>query len=227
MRVAIIPARGGSKRIPKKNIKNFAGFPMIYYAINTAIESNLFSRIIVTTDDEEIVKIAKGLGAEIPFIRNKDLSDDFTPTVPVIADCLSQIDKDNLIEEVCCIYPCVPFLTANDLLESYKIFSNNKNCYCFPVIEFPSPIQRALKLENNAKLKSINEGNELTRTQDLEPIYYDAGQFYWGSVKTWFENDILHSDAYGFIVEGSRFIDIDTQSDWERALLMKEIINKR
>lgn len=230
MNIAIIPARGGSKRIPKKNIKKFFGKPMIAYAILAAKSARIFDHIIVSTDDQEILEIANEWGAETPFVRDKKLSDDHTPTVPVINNAIEQCQEIGWdINMACCIYPCNPFISSNDIKESlnYLIKEPSAN-YCFPITEFPSPIQRALKCDADLKLSSFQPEHELTRTQDLEKSYYDAGQFYWGSKKTWASQPKIHSNSLGYIIPNYRVVDIDTIDDWERAeLIYKSIINQK
>ncbi len=227
MNVAIIPARGGSKRIPKKNIKKFAGMPMIYYAIKQALDSKIFSEVFVSTEDNEIAEIATYHGAKVPFLRTSSLSDDLTPTIPVISDAIKRLkDLKYEFDNVCCIYPCVPLLKKEDLIESYNLFNELKSNFCFPIVEFPSAIQRALKITKDNFVNPINNEYELVRTQDLEKTYYDAGQFYWGKADIWCSNDNLHRNASGYILPSWRVIDIDTEDDWLRAEIMHEIIVK-
>ena len=216
--IAIIPARGGSKRIPKKNIKDFGGKPMISYAIGVAQASELFDRVCVSTDDSEIAEIALKYGAEVPFMRPSTLSDDFTPTVPVISDASKTCAKLGWdFINVCCIYPSVPFLTPGDLKGAYELWGFRSHKYCFPVAEFPSPIQRAMKRGDHGELISQYPIYEKTRTQDLESTYFDAGQFYWGNKNDWEMNLGLHSNGLGFIMPSWRAVDIDTPDDWRRA----------
>jgi len=226
--IAIIPARSGSKRIPKKNIKEFAGKPMISYAIRVAIASKMFSKVIVSTDDHEIAEIAIEYGAEVPFLRAKDLADDFTPTVPVIVDAINNLKSlDIKISDVCCIYPCVPFLLVEDLVQAYKLIKNNSADFCFPIVEFPSSIERALKLSPGNIVKPVESKNELQRTQDLKPAYYDAGQFYWGSATSWANSESLHTNSIGYIIPSWRAVDIDTDEDWTRAEILNDVIKNR
>jgi len=225
MNIAIIPARGGSKRIPRKNIKEFCGKPMIAYAISAAKESGLFKHIVVSTDDEEISQIANAWGAETPFVRPAELANDYAATVPVIAHAIEacrtlgwQFDK------VCCIYPGVPFIQSDDLRGALERMNNSKVDYCFPVTEFPSAIQRALKLSSNGKMQPFYPDFEFTRTQDLEPAYYDAGQFYWGTTEAWLTNQKVHSNGLGYTIPNWRVVDIDTPEDWKRAEILAPII---
>lgn len=227
MKIAVIPARGGSKRIPRKNIKPFAGRPMISYAINAARGSGLFSHIVVSTDDEEIAEIARDFEAETPFVRPAELADDHTPTVGVIAHAIQSCESLGWqISAVCCIYPAVPFLQPQDIAAAWHAYENSSADYCFPVAEFPSAVQRALRRTGDGRLKPLDPANELVRTQDLEPAFFDVGQFYWGSRKAWLSNPRIHSNGIGFVVPGWRAVDIDTADDWDRAELIHQIVQK-
>jgi pseudaminic acid cytidylyltransferase len=218
MNIAIIPARGGSKRIPRKNIKPFAGMPMIAHAITAAKASGLFAHVIVSTDDEEISKIANDWGAETPFTRPAELADDHTPTVPVIAHAITAFQELGWqINFACCIYPGVPFIQADDLRAAMELLNSSQADYCFPVTEFSSSIQRALRINNNGRMAPFYPEFELTRTQDLEPAYHDAGQFYWGSRQAWLSNPRVHSSGVGLVIPNWRVVDIDTPDDWRRA----------
>jgi len=225
MKVAIIPARGGSKRIPRKNIKNFYGKPMIAWAINAAIKSNLFDKIIVSTDDLEISRIAIEYGAITPFIRPENLSDDLTPTVPVIAHAIEMcISYGWEVDFACCIYPGVPFLENEDLIKAFNILIDNNSSFVYPVAEFAHPIQRAMRRISNGKMDFIDSDNELTRTQDLETTYHDAGQFYWGQASAWLKHKKMHTDGLGMPIPNWRVVDIDNMEDWKRAELLTSII---
>ena len=218
MKIAVIPARGGSKRVPRKNIKLFGGKPMISYAITAAKNSGLFDHVVVSTDDSEIANIAKEWGAEIPFFRPEELANDFTTTVPVISHAIQEcLALGWQIDYACCIYPAVPFLEIADLQGAYVQIETGKSDYCFPVTEFPSVIQRALKRNNEGLVKPFYPEFEITRTQDLESAYYDAGQFYWGKRTAWVSNPRIHSNGMGFVIPSWRVVDIDTPEDWDRA----------
>jgi pseudaminic acid cytidylyltransferase len=227
MRLAVIPARGGSKRIPRKNIKLFHGKPMIGYAIAAAIASELFDRVIVSTDDEEIAKVAREYGAEVPFMRPAELADDHTPTVPVIAHSI--IECQNMgwdLHEVCCIYPGVPFISTKDLVTAHEQLLTTGAHYVFPVTGFPSPFQRALRRLPDGSVKPFQPVNADTRTQDLEPGYYDVGQFYWGKTFSWLQGLNLHLNGITLIIPEWRVVDIDTPDDWDRAeLLYSTLLN--
>ena len=225
MNIAIIPARGGSKRIPRKNTKEFYGKPIIAYAITAAKESGLFDHIVVSTEDEEIAKIARTWGAETPFVRPAELANDHTTTVPVIAHAIEACrDLGWQFDQVCCIYPCVPFIQIADLKGAFEQMNQSDVDYCLPVTLHPSAIQRALKLSSNGKMQSFYPEFEFTRTQDLEPAYYDAGQFYWGKTEAWLSNSRILSNGLGYAIENWRVVDIDTQEDWVRAEIMAPII---
>jgi pseudaminic acid cytidylyltransferase len=227
MNIAIIPARGGSKRIPRKNIKIFCGQPMIAYAISSAKESGLFDHIVVSTDDEEIALIAKKWGAEIPFLRPVELADDYTTTVPVVIHAIRVCSALGWkIDNVCCIYPSVPFIQVDDLIGAMHQFAGSKADYCFPVTEYPSAIQRSLKRLSDGKMQPFYSEFESIRTQDLEPAYYDAGQFYWGKVDAWLSNPNIHSGGLGYKIPNWRVVDVDTLDDWTRAEIIYHSINK-
>jgi pseudaminic acid cytidylyltransferase len=228
MNIAIIPARGGSKRIPRKNVKEFCGKPMIAYAITAAKESGIFEHIVVSTDDEEIAQIARAWGAETPFIRPAELANDFTATVPVIAHAIYFCRTLGWkFDQVCCIYPGVPFIQIEDLRGALALMNNSEADYCFPVTEYPSAIQRSLKRLSNGKMQPFYPEFEKTRTQDLEPAYYDAGQFYWGKADAWLSNPNIHSSGLGYAIPNWRVVDIDTSDDWERAEIFAPMIMNR
>jgi pseudaminic acid cytidylyltransferase len=218
MKIAVIPARGGSKRIPRKNIKIFDGLPMIGYAIKAASNSRLFDKVIVSTDDEEIAEVAKSCGAQVPFKRPDDLSDDQTVTVPVIGHAVKwAIEQGIKIEAACCIYPCVPFLTPQDLIDAHRIFEEKDADYVYPVVAFHSSPWRAMTLPDDGPMSFIFPKYELTRTQDLPVCYHDTGMFYWGKASAWINGLKMHSNGYGYVMDGRKIVDIDTQDDWARA----------
>lgn len=228
MKIAIIPARGGSKRIPRKNIKPFHGRPMIGYAVGAAIDSGLFDRVIVSTDDAEISDIAKALGAEVPFVRPADLADDHTPTVPVIAHAIVSCQALGWdVSDVCCIYPGVPFISKADLRTASEILNTTGSGYVFPVTSFPSPIQRALRRLPDGGVKPFQPEHAATRTQDLEPAYYDVGQFYWGKAEAWLSGLNIHLNGSTVVIPEWRVVDIDTPADWERAELLYGVLSEK
>jgi pseudaminic acid cytidylyltransferase len=225
MKIAIIPARGGSKRIPRKNIKDFCGKPMIAWAISAARESTLFDHIIVSTDDEEIAELARAWGAETPFVRAANLSDDLTPTVPVVAHAVKLcLDFGWITDYVCCIYPCVPFVKVSDLIAALDLAQARNADFVYPVTEYAHPIQRAMRQLSDGKMQFFNPEYELTRTQDLEKSYHDAGQFYWGKSSAWLEQKKMHTDGLGLLIPNWRVVDIDSENDWMRAeLIFKQL----
>ena len=226
MRVAIIPARGGSKRIPRKNIKPFAGLPIIAYSIKAALESNLFDRIIVTTDDEEIADVARSFGAEIPFIRPKELSDDHTATIPVIAHAIQTLQKQSVIHAACCIYATAPFIRSEDIVTAYNALITQNKHYAFPVTTFPFPIFRSVKRDDAGNIEMFWPQHFATRSQDLEEAYHDVGQFYWGTPDAWLEGKSIFSEAATTIVLPRHLVqDIDTPEDWHRAELMHKVLS--
>lgn len=226
MKIAIIPARGGSKRIPKKNIKDFGGKPMIAWAISVAKKSGLFDHIVVSSDDAETIRIANEWGAETPFIRPKKLANDITPTVPVIAHAISKCqDLGWPVDYACCIYPSVPLLDVNDLIKACKLIEDTKEDFVYPVTEYAHPIQRAMRQLSSGQMEFLNDSYELTRTQDLETTYHDAGQFYWGKRDAWIKHKKLHTDGVGMVIPNWRVVDIDNIEDWKRAELLSAAIN--
>lgn len=221
MKIAIIPARGGSKRIPRKNIRKFAGKPMLAYAIEAAKISGLFEKVIVSTDDAEISAIARQYGAEAPFSRPSILADDMTPTLPVVVHAIRECTQAGWRpEQVCCIYPAVPFLQSADLARALQQLAETDADYVFPVARYAAPIQRALRKLPGGKMVPFDAQYASVRTQDLEPAYYDAGQFYWGATQAWLEEKNIHLHGIGFEIPGWRAIDIDTPDDWQRAELI-------
>ena len=228
MKIAIIPARGGSKRIHRKNIKNFYGKPIIEYGINAALESRCFDKVVVSTDDDEIAQVASRAGAEIPFIRPANISDDFSTTADVIKHAINWFkDRGNPVEHICCIYPTAPFLLASDILESWNMFkSSPKKEYIFSVTSFPFPIQRGLYI-NKGVVKAIYPEHSETRSQDLPEAFHDAGLFYWGSAKAYLSDLPLFSESsLGYQIPRSRVQDIDTLEDWNRAEVMFKVLQE-
>jgi pseudaminic acid cytidylyltransferase len=219
MMIAVIPARGGSKRIPRKNIRLFAGKPMIAYAIEAARRSNAFDRVIVSTDDDEIAAIAEQHGADIPFRRPSELADDMTPTVPVVQHAIDACARAGMAAtHVCCIYPCVPLIDPGDLVKSRDmLMAAGGEGYAFPVARFPSPIQRALRKNGEDRVEPFDPDRVRTRTQDLEEAFFDVAQFYWGSIGAWMAGGSPHQGGHALILPGWRVVDIDTLEDWDRA----------
>lgn len=219
MKIAVIPARGGSKRIPRKNIKDFCGKPMIAWSIEAAQKSKLFDHIIVSTDDEEIAKIAREYGAETPFKRPLGLADDLTPTVPVIAHAVEACNALGwAVDYACCIYPCAPFVQVEDLRKALDLAITKKADFVYPVAEYAHPIQRAMRQLPEGGMQFYSPQFELTRTQDLEKSYHDAGQFYWGTAAVWLAGKKMHTAGIGMSIPNWRVVDIDSEDDWIRAV---------
>jgi N-acylneuraminate cytidylyltransferase len=219
MKVAIIPARGGSKRIPRKNIKLFHGKPMIAYSIEVAHQSGCFDKVIVSTDDLEIAEVAKEWGAEVPFLRPAKISNDHATTMDVMEHAVQWCkEQDWKLEAVCCFYATAPFTLPADLLKGYTLLTSSGAQYCFSATIFPFPIQRAIKLDDHGYVSMFSPENELIRSQDLEEAYHDAGQFYWGLPDA-FENklSIFSQHSKAILLPRSRVQDIDTPEDWEFA----------
>ena len=222
MKVAVIPARGGSKRIPRKNIRPFCGKPMLAWSIDAALASGCFDRVVVSTDDEEIAAVARAHGAEVPFLRPPELADDHAGTVPVVAHAVRWCEAQGLpLEAVCCIYATAPFLLADDIRRGLGSFLENGGDYTFSVVRFPSPIQRALRIDQSGKVRMFDPEYFEARSQDLQPAYHDAAQFYWGRADAWREQrQIFNSEATAVILPTYRVQDIDDEEDWIRAELM-------
>ena len=225
--ICIIPARGGSKRIPKKNIKDFFGKPLISYTIETALKSNLFEKVVVSTDDEEIATIAKKYGAEVPFIRPDKLSDDFTGTGAVISHALSflQAQGENY-DFVCNIYATAPLLQEKYLIEAYEKLKKSNAVNAFSVTSMPFPIQRTFKITSEERCEMFWPENFSKRSQDLEEAYQDAGQFYWKNLNKESCDIIFGKDSIPIVLPRYLVQDIDTIEDWKRAEFMYKVINE-
>jgi len=213
MDIAIIPARSGSKRIKNKNIKLFDGKPLIYYSINAAKKSKLFDRIIVSTDSEKISKIAIKYGAEAPFIRPKELSDDFTSTQDVIRHAIKKINNLKNMDNVCCIYATAPFINFKDLIKAKKILNKRNKSYIFTASKFNSSIYRSFYLKNK-KLIKVFPKLISSRTQDLKDTFFDVGQFYYASKKTWLNKKIFSIDSEILEIPTLMSYDLNTIEDW-------------
>lgn len=229
MRLAVIPARGGSKRIPRKNLRDFCGRPMISWSIDAARDSGCFDRVIVSTDDDEIADIACAAGAEVPFLRPSELADDFTPTVPVIRHAIEQVEAEGglPLSEICCIYATAPFIRAEDLQLGLAQLHESGSGYALTVTSYPAPIQRALRLGADGRIQMITPENMLVRSQDLEESWHDAGQFYWGTRAAWLsDRPLLGPDASAIALPRVRVQDIDTVEDWITAEAMFQLLHK-
>lgn len=227
MKIAIIPARGGSKRIPRKNIKNFAGFPLITYSIKAAIDTKLFDKIIVSSEDKEILDIAEKNGAE-PFLRPTELADDYTGTMPVVRHAITNlIDSEALnLSGVCCIYATAPFVRAEDIRLGWRVLREKLAKFTFSATTFDYPVFRGLLPNEDGSVRMIYPQHFNTRSQDLPEAIHDAGQFYWGTPSSWLEEESLFiENSLPIILPRYRVQDIDTQEDWIRAEALWKIIN--
>lgn len=224
--VAIITARGGSKRIPRKNIKDFMGKPMIAYAIQSAIASQCFDEIMVSTDSQEIARIAKEYGAKVPFMRSEKASNDYATTSEVLLEVLQQYnEKGKVFDNLCCIYPCVPFLTSDNLKKAFTIFCQTGCDTLVPVVKYSFPIQRAFKINKDGLLEYREPENSQKRTQDLEPMFHDVGMFYFTKIEHFLASGLLVDGKISYIEMPETHVqDIDTQSDWELAEMKYRII---
>ena len=224
-RIAIIPARGGSKRIPKKNIKSFLGKPIIAYTIEAALQSQLFDKVIVSTDNEEIAIIARFYGAEVPVLRSNKNSDDHAVLADVILEVLLFYkNKKITFDKICCLLPTAPFVTSKSLKTSYNKLKNEKLDAVFPVLEFSFPIQRSLEVLEN-KIHMVWEEYMNSRSQDLEKRYHDAGQYYWLKTTSFLEEKKLFMKNSGaIIISELEAQDIDTETDWKLAELKYKLL---
>lgn len=229
MNVAIIPARGGSKRIPRKNIREFCGKPMIAWSIEAALESGCFDRVIVSTDDETIAEVARQFGAETPFSRPAALSDDFTGTLPVIRHAVEWLIQSGIaINYACCLYATAPFVSAESIREGHRKLLESGCNFALTVTSFAFPIQRALKINEGGRLEMFHPEEFATRSQDLEEAWHDAGQFYWGTVGAWLQERVIFSpDSVAVPVSRFRAQDIDTPEDWETAEYLFQALKAR
>jgi len=214
--VAIIPARGGSKRIPRKNLLTFDGVPMIVRSIRTALDSGLFEQVVVSTDDAEIAELALAHGAQVPFLRPAELADDFTGTAAVIVHALQQLPA---FDYACCVYATAPLLQARFLREGFELLQQHpQKSFAFSVCSFGFPVQRALTLDGQGALTALYPEFRQTRSQDLPEAFQDAGQFYWGRSEAWLRGEVLYSSVSLPVILPRHLVqDIDTLQDWKRA----------
>ena len=226
MNIAIIPARGGSKRIPRKNIKEFCGKPMIAWSIEAAKTSGLFDRIIVSTDDTEIAEVAKQWGAEVPFVRPDELSDDYAGTTEVISHATQWIlDQGMDVTAVCCIYATAPFIQVADIKRGLEALNSGDWDYAFTVTDFAAPIFRSFKQTSEGGIEMFFPEHFVTRSQDLPTALHDAGQLYWGRPAAWLKGKrIFARHSKPVVIPRWRVQDIDTQDDWKRAEIFAPII---
>lgn len=229
MKLAMIPARGGSKRIPGKNIRSFLGKPIIGYSIQAAIDSGLFDEVMVSTDDDEIKNIALSLGAKVPFLRSNENSDDHATTASVIKEVIQQYEVvGRTFDYTCCIYPTAPFVNAEVLVRAYSKLTMEKLQAVFPVMRYSYPIQRALKLSKEGRVDMFYPEFLTSRSQDLEPSYHDAGQFYFFNTEDFLTKGKLFTpDSGGIVISELEGHDIDNEDDWKIAEMKYELLRKR
>lgn len=224
MNIAVIPARGGSKRIPRKNIRSFCGKPIIAYSIDVALRSGLFSSVMVSTDDEEIADVARSFGADVPFMRPAHLADDFTGTAPVLMHALTHCQEQGQpVDFVCCIYATSPFTTVEDLVRGYDALENAPAA--FTVTNFAAPPFWALKQDDQGRMAMLEPEYVDVRSQDLPELFHDTGQIYWGTSEFFLSGgDIQAGNAVGIHVPRHRTQDIDSMDDWARAEIMYQVL---
>lgn len=226
--VAIITARGGSKRIPRKNIRPFLGKPVIAYVIEAALQSGLFTEVMVSTDDAEIADIARHYGASVPFLRQPETADDHASTVDVLLEVLDTYElTGHKFQAMCCIYPTAPFITPDLLVAAYQVLLNKQVDIVYPIQQFSFPIQRAFKFTNSL-LTWAQPDAFLLRSQDLEPMYHDAGQFYWFDAARLLQHRQLPGlTAGGIVIDEMHAHDIDTETDWKIAEFKYKLLHNR
>lgn len=226
--IAIIPARGGSKRIPRKNIKNFLGKPIIAYSIEAALESQLFDEVMVSTDDEEIADIAFKYGAVVPFMRSKENSSDTANTIDVLIEVLERYKNEKMeFDYGCCIYPTAPLLSVRNLIEAYDLLIEERFDSISTIVSYGYPIQRALQFDNRRKMYMVNENYLFSRSQDLKKRYHDAGQFYLFNIRQFLKSKLIWNDnSGGYVMRELQVQDIDTLEDWKLAELKYQLLNE-
>lgn len=226
--VGIVPARGGSKRIPRKNVKDFHGRPLIAYALDTMLAAGVFDRVVVSTDDEQIAEVAVACGAEVPFVRPAELSDDTTGTGAVIRHAIARLETDAPLDAVCLVYPAAVFITSDDLVAALESLRADADLdYVFSATTFAAPIERALAVGPEGRITLLRPEHLVTRSQDLEPRYHDVGQFYWGRRDSWMDaRPVLTARSQLYEIERWRVQDIDTPDDWTRAEVLHELIRR-
>ena len=228
MKICIIPARGGSKRIPGKNSKIFEGRPIIYWSIKAAKESNIFDKIMVSTDSEKIANLSKEYGAEVPFLRNERLAGDYTGTHEVVKDFIIRLeDRGMNIKHACCLYATSPLVEKEDISKTYELLiSKRAETYAFVATEYGYPIQRSFTVDSDGKARAYSKKDMNKRSQDLTKMYHDAGQFYWAKTEVWKSKEDMIVDSIPYIIPSWRVQDIDTIEDWKRAELLFRLLYK-
>lgn len=221
--LCIIPARGGSKRIPRKNIKNFLGKPIIAYSIEAALNTGLFEEVMVSTDDLEIAEVAKKHGAKVPFMRSAETANDYASTRDVLNEVLSEYqNRGEAFDAICCLYATAPLIASDDIAEAYKLFNHSKYACVYPVVPFSYPIWRCLDVAEDGSMKRHWPEFENSRSQDLPKEYHDSGTFYWHKVK---EGQIVDGLLGAIILSEERVQDIDTETDWKLAEMKYKLLN--
>lgn len=222
-KIAIIPARGGSKRIPRKNVKDFMGMPIITYSIRAALESGVFDEVMVSTDDEEIASVARSYGANVPFMRSSETSNDFATISDVIKEVLFNYKAHGVnFDYMCCILPTSPMLKSSDIIKGFDKLTQSNFSTVIPVVKYSYPIQRAFQMDSNGGIDYKWPEYAKSRSQDLLPAYHDSGTFYWNKVDRWLEGDISRG---GIVVSEETVQDIDTEEDWKIAELKYKILH--
>lgn len=228
-KVAIIPARGGSKRIPRKNIREFCGRPMIEWSIEAALKSDCFDRVIVSTDSEEVLRIAEAAGADVPFLRPPELSNDHAGTLPVIRHALEWLDDHGVSANyACCIYATAPFLQVDALKRGEALLMSDPEVdFVFSAVAFDFPIFRAIRLDEESRVSMFWPEHEKSRSQDFPEAFHDAGQFYWGRRESWLEKDVVFSSNARAVKLPPHLVqDIDTPEDWVQAELKYKALSE-
>lgn len=223
--IALVPARGGSKRIPRKNIREFLGVPALTRVVQMLLASGIFDRVVVSTDDDEIAKVARVSGAEVPFMRPAELSDSFTGARPVIQHAVTTLAlTENTRLGV--FYPTALLTTCDDVCNSFSLFDREACDFVLSVAEFPAPVERSLTVRPDGHVSARDPGHIASRSQDLPQSYHDIGQFYWGSAASWkTDRPVVRSECCAYIIDQWRAVDIDTASDWRRAELVYRMLN--
>ena len=229
MNLCVIPARGGSKRIPRKNIRYFRGKPMIAWSIHAAQNSGCFDKIIVSTDDQQIAKVATDYGALVPFLRPSSLACDFTATNEVVIHAIHEMDTmGEIFNNVCCLYATAPFVLPEDLLNSLQLLKQSRSgSVVFAATSFSFPIERAIKIDENGYSQALNPLAAQKRSQDFEGYFHDAGQFCWASPKTWNSSFNLFNCGRPLILPRWRVQDIDTEEDWQMAEILHQLLEQK
>ena len=226
-RVALIPARGGSQRIPRKNIRDFQGKPALTRLVNTLQDSGVFDAIYVSTDDREIAEVARDAGASVPFVRPAELADSYTGARPVIQHAVRTLGLERRVT-LGVFYPAAVLLEPRDVTGSLAVFTDSDAEFVLSVAEFPAPISRALVRNESGLVAPINAQEQGRRTQDLATAYHDLGQFYWGTAGDWLgDTAVIDAKTYGYLIEPWRAVDIDTPEDWTRAELMFRAMHEK